>query len=140
MSVDALDRIDRRILAELAADARVSMTELGERVHLSRTAVLARVKRLEEAGVIRGYHAEVAWPEDVAPARALLLLRFAARPCAPVLAYLRAQPEIRQVWSVSGPHDAVVEAAARDASGLSALADRLSTSEFRIAVETRMVL
>jgi Lrp/AsnC family transcriptional regulator, leucine-responsive regulatory protein len=138
--VDRLDRIDQRILAELTADARVSMTTLAERVHLSRTAVLARVKRLEEAGVIRGYHAQVAWPEEAAPARALLLLRFAARPCAPVLAYLRAQPEIRQVWSVSGPHDAVVEAAARDAAGLSVLADRLATSAFRIGVETRMVL
>ncbi|MFN3297159.1 Lrp/AsnC family transcriptional regulator [Caldimonas sp.] len=137
---DVLDRTDRRILAELAADARMSMTALADRVHLSRTAVLARVKRMEAAGVIRGYHAHVALPDQAVPVRAILLLRFKTRPCAPVLAYLRAQPEILQVWSVSGPHDAVVEAAAPDAAGLSALVDRLATSAFAIAAETRMVV
>ncbi len=50
-----LDRIDRRILAELQADGRLSNTELAERVHLSASACLRRVKRLEEDGVIAGY-------------------------------------------------------------------------------------
>lgn len=54
-----MDRIDRNILAELARNGRLSMAELGERVGLSKTPVLARVKRLERDGYIRGYTAIV---------------------------------------------------------------------------------
>jgi len=55
----SLDQIDRRIVGELVADGRLSMAELGRRVSLSPPAVAERVKRLEEGGVITGYHAEV---------------------------------------------------------------------------------
>ena len=54
-----LDRVDRRILDELAGDARVTMAELARRVGLSKTPVQARVRRLEEQGVILGYHARL---------------------------------------------------------------------------------
>lgn len=54
-----LDRIDRKIVAALSADARLSMTELASRVGLSKTPTLARVRRLEESGVILGYAARV---------------------------------------------------------------------------------
>jgi DNA-binding Lrp family transcriptional regulator len=54
-----LDRIDRRILAALQADGRLSNQALSERVALSPSACLARVRRLERIGVIQGYHARV---------------------------------------------------------------------------------
>jgi DNA-binding Lrp family transcriptional regulator len=54
-----LDRIDRRILAALQADGRLTNQALSERVALSPSACLARVKRLEQTGVIQGYHARV---------------------------------------------------------------------------------
>ena len=54
-----LDRIDRRILRELQADGRLSNQALSERVALSPSACLARVRRLEESGVIQGYHARI---------------------------------------------------------------------------------
>ena len=54
-----LDRIDRRILAALQADARLTNQALSERVALSPSACLARVRRLEQEGVIQGYHARV---------------------------------------------------------------------------------
>jgi Lrp/AsnC family transcriptional regulator, leucine-responsive regulatory protein len=54
-----LDQTDRRILGELAADGRVSFAELGRRVSLSAPAVAERVQRLERAGVITGYRAEI---------------------------------------------------------------------------------
>jgi DNA-binding Lrp family transcriptional regulator len=54
-----LDRIDRRILAALQDDARLTNQALSERVALSPSACLARVKRLEAAGVIQGYHARL---------------------------------------------------------------------------------
>lgn len=54
-----IDSFDHAILAELAADGRVTATELARRVGLTKTPVLTRIKRLEEAGVIRGYRANL---------------------------------------------------------------------------------
>ncbi len=55
----SLDAIDHRIISELSTDGRVSFAELGRRTNLSSPAVTERVKRLEQAGVITGYRAEV---------------------------------------------------------------------------------
>lgn len=54
-----VDGFDAAILRELAADGRISATLLAERVGLSKTPVLARIKRLEAAGIIRGYRANL---------------------------------------------------------------------------------
>jgi len=54
-----LDDVGWRILVELQTDGRVPFAELGRRVGLSTPAVIERVRRLEEAGVITGYHAAV---------------------------------------------------------------------------------
>ena len=54
-----LDEIDRRIIAELSKDGRVSFAELGRRVNLSPPTVAERVQRLERQGVITGYRAEL---------------------------------------------------------------------------------
>src|SRR5512147_3070704 len=54
-----LDPIDRQILAELQADGRMTNVELARRVGLSAPPCLRRVRRLEEEGIIRGYHADL---------------------------------------------------------------------------------
>lgn len=54
-----LDDIDRKLLAELQAEGRVTNVELASRVGLTAPPCLRRVRSLEEAGVIRGYHAEL---------------------------------------------------------------------------------
>jgi Lrp/AsnC family leucine-responsive transcriptional regulator len=54
-----LDDTDRKIIGELISDGRVSFAELGRRVNLSSPAVAERVQRLERAGVIIGYRAEL---------------------------------------------------------------------------------
>jgi Lrp/AsnC family transcriptional regulator, leucine-responsive regulatory protein len=54
-----LDATDRKIISELTSDGRVSLAELGRRVSLSSPAVAERVQRLERAGVITGYRAEI---------------------------------------------------------------------------------
>jgi len=59
ISVREIDRIDRKILRVLQDEARVPMTELAERVGLSVTPCAERVRRLEQEGVIQGYHARL---------------------------------------------------------------------------------
>ncbi|WP_121253197.1 Lrp/AsnC ligand binding domain-containing protein [Solirubrobacter pauli] len=54
-----MDAIDRKILAHLQADGRLTLTQLSERVRLSLSRCQRRVRELERAGVIRGYHAQV---------------------------------------------------------------------------------
>ena len=54
-----LDAVNLRLLAELQADARLSLAELGRRVGLSSPAVAERLARLEQEDVILGYHADL---------------------------------------------------------------------------------
>lgn len=56
---EEIDRVNIRILEELQRDPRVTMSELGRRVGMSSPAVTERVRRLEEAGVIRGYYLDL---------------------------------------------------------------------------------
>ena len=58
-SQSGLDEIDWKILRELQADARLSFSEIGRRVNLSQPTVADRVRRMEESGVIRGYHVDI---------------------------------------------------------------------------------
>lgn len=57
MEIEDLDRFDCAILTELASEGRISITELAKRIGLSKSPTQARLRRLEEAGVIRGYRA-----------------------------------------------------------------------------------
>jgi Lrp/AsnC family leucine-responsive transcriptional regulator len=59
VNLPRLDATDRKIISELTRDGRVSLAELGRRVSLSSPAVAERVQRLERAGVITGYRAEI---------------------------------------------------------------------------------
>src|SRR6476469_1313000 len=52
-----LDETDRRILAQLQDDCKAPLAQVGKRVGLSAPSVMERIRKLEEAGVIRGYHA-----------------------------------------------------------------------------------
>jgi DNA-binding Lrp family transcriptional regulator len=57
--METLDKFDLQILAELQADARLTNAELAQRVGLSAAPCWRRVRALEEAGFIKGYHAEI---------------------------------------------------------------------------------
>ena len=59
MHIDTLDLIDRRILAELQRNGRATTVELAERAHLSPAQCYRRQKRLEDAGLVRKYFAQL---------------------------------------------------------------------------------
>ena len=59
MHINGLDEIDNQIINLLIADARLTYSEIGEKVGISRVAVKKRVAAIEEQGIIKGYHADV---------------------------------------------------------------------------------
>lgn len=121
-----LDGLDYQILLELQADGRLSYNELGRHVHLTAPAVAERVRRLEESGVITGYHARVN-PESVGfPVMALVRMGCTGTIC--VRRGLRPQefPEVRELHRVSGDDCSILKVVAASMNHLERLLDRLA--------------
>lgn len=121
MAID-LDHHDHRILAELQADARLTMAELGRRVHLSQPAVTERVRKLEEGGVIRGYRAVVDAGKLGYGIRAII--RLGNMDDALMMRALEASPEVLTAYGVTGEDSWILEIAVRDVAHLRALLSR----------------
>ena len=122
-----LDDLDRRLLDLLGADGRASMTDLGRLVGLSRTAVLARVQRLERTGVIRGYRADVARPDPTAAAhRARVGLVIDTPDVAGYVRRLAGVPGVAEIETVAGEYDLIVLVTAGDAAELDRVLDTVA--------------
>ena len=115
-TIPAPDHYDTRILAELQADARLSMAELGRRVHLSQPAVTERVRKLEEAGIITGYRAVVDPLRLGYAIRALV--RVGRHDYDAVVARIEATPEVVSAYNVTGEDSWVLEIAVTDVAHL----------------------
>jgi Lrp/AsnC family leucine-responsive transcriptional regulator len=119
----ALDAYDTRILSELQADARISMAELGRRVHLSQPAVTERVRKLETAGVITGYRATVDLQALGYGIRALVRV---GRTDYQRMAHLVGSlPEVVNAWNITGEDSWVMEIAVADVAHLDAVVSQL---------------
>ena len=118
----ALDHYDTRILAELQADARLSMAELGRRVHLSQPAVTERVRKLEVAGVIKGYRATVDLSALGYGIRAII--RVGRAEYARIVKLLQQTPEVVNAYNVTGEDSWILEIAVIDVSHLDAVVTR----------------
>lgn len=97
-----LDDVNRRLLTELQADPRLPMTELGRRVGMSSPAVTERVRRLEEAGVIRGYRLDVDPAALGLPLTAFIRVRPNPGQLPKVAELARAIPEVAECHRVTG--------------------------------------
>ena len=115
----SLDAHDTRILAELQNDARLTMAELGRRVHLSQPAVTERVKKLETAGVISGYRATVNLGKLGYGIRAII--RVGRADYARVVELVQQTPECVNAYNVTGEDSWVLEIAVIDVSHLDAV-------------------
>ncbi len=113
----SFDRIDRQILAHLQQDGRMTNVELAERVGLTAPPCLRRVRALEEAGVIRGYHADLdpaslGFPITVF---AMVSLRSQAeQDLAAFEAHVAEIPEIRECHMLNGEIDFILKIVAGD--------------------------
>jgi Lrp/AsnC family leucine-responsive transcriptional regulator len=127
--IAGLDAYDSRILEELQRDARITMAELGRRVHLSQPAVTERVRKLELNGVIRGYRAIVDPQRLGYGIRAMV--RVGRAEYARVVKLVEQTPEVVNAWNVTGEDSWLLEIAVIDVEHLDAV-----VTKFCILTET----
>ena len=127
-----LDRIDRRILAALQADGRLTNQALSERVALSPSACLARVRRLEQAGVIQGYHARLdPFMLDVGVVlfAEITLKGHSTDDLARFDAAIAALPQVVEASHVSGAYDYLLKVVVADLAEWTAIGEQLTVAE-----------
>jgi DNA-binding Lrp family transcriptional regulator len=112
-----LDKIDRRILRDLQADGRMTNVELARRAGISAPPCLRRVRALEEAGLIRGYHADVN-PEALGYAVTVFAHVGLASQAEPDLkafeTLVGTWPEVREANMLAGETDFILKVVAED--------------------------
>jgi Lrp/AsnC family leucine-responsive transcriptional regulator len=119
-----LDPINRRLLQELQADARVTIAELGRRINLSAPAVAERVQRLERAGVITGYRAEVDPKAIGFPIAAVVRVRPTTRQLQKIPELAREIPEVVDCHRITGEDCFFVKLHLRSMDDLEEILDR----------------
>jgi Lrp/AsnC family leucine-responsive transcriptional regulator len=97
-----LDRVNRRLLAELHADPRISMSALGRTVGMSAPAVTERVQRMERAGIITGYRMEVNPAALGLPVLAFARIRPSAGQLPKVAELAAALPQVTECHRITG--------------------------------------
>jgi Lrp/AsnC family leucine-responsive transcriptional regulator len=136
----ALDPKDWQILELLQKDARIGYAELGRQVGLSAPATAERVKRLEDAGVIRSYRAQVD-PQKLGYAiEAVIRLRCDGSACSSIGAAVAEIPEILDYRRLAGEDSGSLRVIAMSVSHLEAVLDRIVSFHPSISTTTLVVL
>jgi DNA-binding Lrp family transcriptional regulator len=116
-----LDDVDRAILAELSADARIPNNALAERVGIAPSTCLGRVRALRESGVIRGFHADVDPDLTGRPIQAMVAVRMQSHARGHLMDFMAEVsqlPEVRNTYLLGGAHDFFLHVATPDTEGL----------------------
>ena len=122
-----MDSAGWHLLEALQEDARLSYTELGQRVGLSAPAVAERVRRMEEAGIISGYHAEINRSKLGFPITAIIRMStFPGDRCTRFTASVQALPEVLECSRVTGGDSMIIKVMASSVEHLETLIDYLS--------------
>lgn len=132
-----LDSIDIALIEELQENARIPFAELARRVHLSTPAVIDRVRRLEETGVILRYRAEINPVALGLHVRAFVKVTVAGDRLSNFTRIVRQVPEILECHRVTGNESFIVQVAVRDMNHLESVIDSLMPY---VATNTSMVL
>lgn len=126
-----LDRFDRKIIDILAGEGRISVTELARRIGLSKSPAQARLKRLEDKGVIRGYRALYDPIQLGRDHVAFVEVKLSDTREAALAAFNRAViliPEVEQCHLIAGSFDYLLKVRTDGMTGYRAvLAERIST-------------
>lgn len=144
MAANKLDEIDRRILAELQDDGRMTNVELARRVGISAPPCLRRVRTLEEAGFIRGYHADVNPRELGFEVQVFAMVGLHSQAEADLSAFeqrCRDWPLVRECHMLNGEIDFILKCVAPDLSTFqSFLTEELTSAANVASVKTSLVI
>ncbi len=144
MVTTRLDPIDRMILSELQADGRMTNVELAKRVGISAPPCLRRVRALEEAGLIRGYHADVNDRELGFEVQVFAMVGLESQAEAELSAFeekCRGWPLVRECHMLNGEVDFILKCVAPDLSTFqSFLTGALLTTPNVASVKTSLVI
>lgn len=142
-SVEHIDEIDRRLMALLAEDARLPVSDLGRRLGLARTTVQSRIERLQKIGAIAGFTLRPG-PAARAPIRATVLISIEPRAAPEVLTRLKSLPTVESVHTTSGRVDMIASLSAPSTEALDAALDTIAgakgvkSSESLIHLSTKL--
>jgi DNA-binding Lrp family transcriptional regulator len=144
MAGSKLDPIDRHILAELQADGRMTNVELAKRVGISAPPCLRRVRTLEEAGYIKGYHADIDSRELGFEVQVFAMVRLQSQAEADLATFeqrCRDWPLVRECHMLNGEIDFILKCVAPDLSSFqSFLTGALLKAENVSTVKTSLVI
>lgn len=124
--MEALDRIDRKILELLQLEGRLTGAEVGRRVGLSQPAASARILRLEKAGIITGYRAVVDPSTLGLNIHAVIRLRTSHAQLTPALELAAQTPEVVSTLRVTGEDCLIFETQCADAARLEEVVDSIA--------------
>lgn len=138
-----LDAVDRRIIAELVADAKISNATLAQRTGIAPSTALLRTRQLVERGVLLGYHAEVSLPAVGRGVQALISVRLRAHDREKIDIFterLPRLPEVLSMFHVSGATDYLLHIAVASTDALRDwVLDNLATDPSVGQTETTLV-
>ncbi|MFN3972297.1 MAG: Lrp/AsnC family transcriptional regulator [Gemmobacter sp.] len=144
MAGSKLDPIDRQILAELQADGRMTNVELARRVGISAPPCLRRVRALEEAGFIKGFHADIDARELGFEVAVFAMVRLTSQAEADLAAFearCRAWPLVRECHMLNGEIDFILKCVSPDLSSFqSFLTGELLKADNVSSVKTSLVI
>jgi Lrp/AsnC family leucine-responsive transcriptional regulator len=126
-----IDTLDERILSELQDNGRLTMKALAERVGLSSPAMIERVRRLEERGVLAGYRAVVDPAAIGRPLTALIFVDLDRRHHEMFLNRLKSEPAVEACHRVTGDHSYLVKVHVASTEELEMLVDELADTGAR---------
>lgn len=121
---DNLDAIDLKILSELQQDGRMTNNDLGQRVGISPTQCLRRVRALKEAGYIKGFRALLDERRLGLEITSFVTVELTSQAEGQLTAFetaVQQLPHVRECWLVSGGADYVLKCVARSVSDFEAL-------------------
>jgi DNA-binding Lrp family transcriptional regulator len=139
-----LDSIDRKILAELQADGRMTNVELANRVKITAPPCLRRVRALEQAGFIRGYHADLDADALGYEVAAFAFVGLSSQTETDLKAFedeVRTWPQVRTCYMLSGEVDFILLCIARDLPEFQAfITEKLTAAKNVASVKTALVI
>jgi Lrp/AsnC family leucine-responsive transcriptional regulator len=121
-----LDGVNRRLLQELQSEGRIGMAELGRRIGMSAPAVAERVQRLERAGVIAGYHAEIDPAKLGYPVAAIVRVRPAPGQLRRIPEVARETREVVECYRITGEDCFLIKLYLRAIDELEEVLDRFT--------------